>query len=173
MALRVPLERAKPGGERRRGEEEALGFSPPCASCLAPLIQVNWSCTSSLSALSYTPNKHSSAHVRARNQNSVPPAVMGPGACQCIWAQINAVRPQKVAAASTTTPSSVRRGLLFTSLGDFSTTSTAMTPVINKHNAILITSAISTTKGFLFPALLQLFQHVQYVCNTGRPATEC
>lgn len=74
MVLRVPLESAKPGRERARVEEEALIFTTLWASMLGPLIQVNWSCTFSPSPLSSVPNKHSSVHIQAMNQNSVPPA---------------------------------------------------------------------------------------------------
>lgn len=79
MALRIPLERAKPGGTGAAGEEEALVFIPHHALCSVPLTQVNWSCTPLplCSALTHTPNKHLSAHVQERNQNSVSPDVRG------------------------------------------------------------------------------------------------
>lgn len=77
MALRVPLERAKPGRERGRREEEALGFIPPCAFMLGPPSFRSIGHALPPSLLLHTPNKHSSTHVRARNQNSVPPAVKG------------------------------------------------------------------------------------------------
>lgn len=86
MALRVPLERAKPGKERGIGEEEALRFSPHRQNTRPPSFSsIGHALPPAL--LLHTPNKHSSAHVQARNHSSVSPAVTGAQGPQCIWAE--------------------------------------------------------------------------------------
>ncbi len=148
MALRVPLERAKPGRERGRREEEALGFIPPCAFMLGP-PHSGQLVTHFLPLCSYThPINTQSAHVRARNQNSVPPAVTGPRACQCIWAELVGIkggdqRCQTSKGCSRLNSNSQEREkrLAVYHPGRFSATSMPMKPFINKHNVILITDS--------------------------------
>lgn len=63
-------------GERGRGEEEALAFIPRKLHAWPPSLRsIGHALPPSL--LLHTPNKHSSAHVQARKQNSVSPAVTG------------------------------------------------------------------------------------------------
>lgn len=105
MALRVPLERAKPGRERKR----PCVLSLPALHCLASSFRsIGHALFPSL--LLYTPNKHSSAHVRERHQNSVPPAVTRPSACQCIWAELVGIKAGDQCCQTSKAPSRLNSG---------------------------------------------------------------
>lgn len=67
--------------------------------------------------------------------------------------EINAVKPQKAAAASTATVSSVRRGSLFTSLRDFQPQVCQGSWFLNKHSAVLIMSAFSQQRDSFISSL--------------------
>lgn len=159
MALRVPLERSKPVGGMgaEGGKKPSVLFLPVLLAWPPSFRSIGHALPPSL--LLHTHPINTQAHMsKSRNQNIASPADTGGGdpghlgsACRPSGVEIKAVKPLKVAAASTASLSSVRRGSLFTAPGLFLNPSLPMNPVINKHNAILITSAIFTPKGFLTP----------------------
>lgn len=149
MALRVPLERAKPEGGKRV-EEEAPGFIPPCAPCLAPLSFRSIGHALPPSLLLHTPNKHSSAYFRARNQNRVscchgahsPSPHLGRACQRQGWRSMlsNLKRFAQQQAFSST-----RRGSMFTTPGKFYPTKIQIEFLCyHKHNVMLIAISLCT-----------------------------
>lgn len=78
MALRDPLEKAKPGGEGARGKEKALGFIPlKCHAWPPSFRSIGHALPPSL--LLHTLIKHWSAHIQARGLKHCPLLSWGPG----------------------------------------------------------------------------------------------